>query len=734
MSRRAPLRTVTARAAVLLLTGALLVPVVAAPAGAVAAPAATSHRPATVGAAQGSAAHHPAAPVAPEITDVAADTPKAPEAAKLGASADGTPVTPQDDVVVAASDVTGYATVGVVWHGSPLPQGVTIQVRTSGADRVWGKWEHLDIEPGADGGSQGGTTPMVVGAVSHVEAKVEGAGAAGLSDVRLSVVDPGTGVVDAAAALPGTSPAGKSAPTTVAGPLAAVAPSTTGGPAIQSRADWGADESLATWQPARGNFKGAVIHHTAGTNDYTAGDVPSILRGIYAYHAITRGWGDIGYNFLVDKYGRIWEGRKGGIENETIGAHATSWNASTFGVSVLGSYDTATPSSAAVDAIVRLLGWKLSLHGIHANTTAVINGRTVNTIQGHRDVGQTSCPGPNLYKLLGTIRSRAASEQSKYTSIFGLDGPLPPRTPTPPSTERVAYRAHVQNIGWQGWSTEGATAGTTGRSLRVEAVTFALPKPPVSGGIECSAQVQGSGWLAYAPAGRICGSVGQGLRVEAIKLRLTGNLAQKYDVLYRVHVQNIGWMGWARSGAVAGTTGMAMRTEALQVRLVPKGQAAPASSVLPAVQVGLTVTPHVATLGWLPAVGAGQTAGTSGRSLALEALKVATSVPWSGGVECRAHVQNIGWTGSVAPGATCGTTGRGLRIEALALRYDGAAAAHLDVWYRVHVQNIGWMGWAHNGAAAGTQGLALRVEAVQVVVRPKGAAAPGSTADSFRAG
>ncbi|ACZ31573.1 N-acetylmuramoyl-L-alanine amidase family 2 [Xylanimonas cellulosilytica DSM 15894] len=726
MSRHARLRAATARTAALTLAAALTV-TLAPSAGAGSLPA--DVQPPAVDQSEAQPAPDPAA-VAPEVADVQASTPTDVEAAALGPADDGTPVTAQDDVVTATSDVTGFATVGVVWDGSPTPEGVTIEIRTAAADGVWGEWEHLHVEPGAEESTAGGTAPMVVGDVAHVEMKFEGADAAGLTNVRLAVVDPGSGTVDAAAALPGTSPAGRSA-ATAAGPVATAAPSTTGGPTILARADWGADESIATWQPSRADFKGAVIHHTAGTNSYSSADVPSILRGIYAYHAITRDWGDIGYNFLVDKYGRIWEGRKGGIENETVGGHAVGWNASTFGVSLMGNYDTAAVPAAAMDAVVRLLGWKMSLHGVRANTTATINGRSANTIQGHRDVAQTSCPGKNLYSRLGEIRTRTAAEQSKYTSIFGLDGPRVPTSPAPPSGERVAYRAHVQNVGWQGWAKEGATAGTSGRSLRVEALAFALPKPPASGGIECSAHVQNVGWKGYVKAGQLCGTAGQSLRVEALKLRLTGQLAQQYDVIYRVHVQDVGWMGWARNGGVSGTAGMSLRTEAVQVRIVPKGQAAPGSSVPAAVQVGLSVAPHVATLGWLGGVGAGQAAGTSGRGLALEALRLGSSTPWSGGIQCRAHVQNIGWTGWTGQGGVCGTTGRGLRVEAVALRFTGSAASHLDVWYRAHVQDVGWMGWTRGGGSAGTQGYGRRAEAIQVLVVPKGAPAPGSTAGAF---
>jgi uncharacterized protein YjdB len=245
--------------------------------------------------------------------------------------------------------------------------------------------------------------------------------------------------------------------------------------------------------------------------------------------------------------------------------------------------------------------------------------------------------------------------------------------------------------------------------------------------------VQNVGWTGYVGAGSTCGTTGRGLRVEALRLRLTGTIATQYDVWYRVHVQNVGWMGWATNGADAGTSGMGLRTEAVEVRFVAKGKAGPTPQTMPSAHIGLQVAPHVATLGWLSAVGQGGTAGTTGRALSLEALRVTTtSLPWAGGIECQAHVQDVGWMAWDAPGGTCGTTGRGLRMEAVSLRFAGAAGASLDVWYRAHVQNIGWMGWTHDGARAGTQGLGLRVEAVQVRVLPAGSPPPGGTSGAFR--
>ena len=293
----------------------------------------------------------------------------------------------------------------------------------------------------------------------------------------------------------------------------------------------------------------------------------------------------------------------------------------------------------------------------------------------------------------------------------------------------VVYQAHVQNDGWQEVVTDGAVAGTSGRSLRVEALKVSVAGAGCDGGIQIRAHVQDIGWQGWSTLG---GTSGQSKRVEAMQLRLTGELANRYDVYYRVHAQNIGWMGWAKNGASAGTEGMSLRLEAIQVKLVPKGGAAPGSTANAFRKPAATVEyqAHVQNIGWQAAVSDGAVAGTSGKSLRVEALKVSLkNADYAGGVQIRAHVQDIGWQNWSTTG---GTSGQSKRVEAMQIRLTGEMAKHYDVYYRVHAQNIGWMGWAKNGEQAGTAGYSYRLEAVQVKLVPKGSAAPGSTANRFQ--
>jgi hypothetical protein len=148
--------------------------------------------------------------------------------------------------------------------------------------------------------------------------------------------------------------------------------------------------------------------------------------------------------------------------------------------------------------------------------------------------------------------------------------------PVPEAKHNIEYSVHVQNIGDQSIKRNGQIAGTTGRSLRMEALKIDIPEAPNS--VEYRGHVQDIGWLDSVEAGKVAGTKGKSLRLEAVEIRLKGDMASKYDIYYRLHVQNIGWMGWARNGQPAGTVGMSLRGEAIQIVLVEKGGSAPGST------------------------------------------------------------------------------------------------------------------------------------------------------------
>lgn len=206
-------------------------------------------------------------------------------------------------------------------------------------------------------------------------------------------------------------------------PATAPADAATSQPAIISRAQWGADPSHLNL-PCPGNaptLKMAFVHHTDTTNSYAKSESAGIVRGIYLYHTGSRGYCDIAYNFLVDKYGQIFEGRLGGITNNVIGAHTGGYNYGSVGVALLGNYSTAKPTSAMLTSLTKLLAWRLDVaHVPPTGTVTMTTGSgndhhaagslvTFNRIAGHRDASYTSCPGTYVYSYMSWIRSKVAA-------------------------------------------------------------------------------------------------------------------------------------------------------------------------------------------------------------------------------------------------------------------------------------------------------------------------------------
>lgn len=153
----------------------------------------------------------------------------------------------------------------------------------------------------------------------------------------------------------------------------------------------------------------------------------------------------------------------------------------------------------------------------------------------------------------------------------------PGSTSRPFICKMIKYQTHVQNIGWQGEKADGEMSGTTGQSLRLEAIKIQLSSS-IDGGIVYKTHVQDYGWQNFVANGQASGTSGQAKRLEAIQMQLTGNAKNQYDLYYRVHAQNFGWLGWAKNGESAGTAGYSYRLEGIQIVLVPKGGNAPGST------------------------------------------------------------------------------------------------------------------------------------------------------------
>lgn len=213
-------------------------------------------------------------------------------------------------------------------------------------------------------------------------------------------------------------------------------------PPVVTRAQWGADESRRRGSPEySGSTRAGILHHTAGSNDYTREQAAGVVRAIYAYHTQSLGWSDVGYNLLVDRFGTVYEGRAGGLDRGVIGAHAGGFNTETFGISVMGTFTSGLPSGPALDAAVAAIAWKFRLHGINAdpNATVDITSRgssrypagqwaRLHTLSAHRDVSATACPGDALYAHMAELRRRV------HAGAAPVAPPVP--APAPPSPLR----------------------------------------------------------------------------------------------------------------------------------------------------------------------------------------------------------------------------------------------------------------------------------------------------------
>lgn len=193
-------------------------------------------------------------------------------------------------------------------------------------------------------------------------------------------------------------------------------------PRIISREEWGADESLRCGTPHYDNgIRAAVVHHTAGSNDYSPLESAGIVKAIYTYHSKTLGWCDIAYNALVDKYGQVFEGSAGGLTKAVEAFHTGGFNRDTWGVAMIGNYDDMPPTPMQLRTVGRLLGWRLGLDDVDPKGTVSLESvgshyttfpagvvATLPTIFSHRDVGNTDCPGNAAYALMDEIRDIAS--------------------------------------------------------------------------------------------------------------------------------------------------------------------------------------------------------------------------------------------------------------------------------------------------------------------------------------
>jgi N-acetylmuramoyl-L-alanine amidase/Domain of unknown function (DUF4214) len=346
---------------------------------------------------------------APAETTAAGVTPVTSTTIDLGspagaAGAAGAAVGAGEVAVPAGTDMVAFT-----WSGDP---DGALEVRSGNADGTWSPWVDLHgdgeeaPDPGtegrvadageADAGGDGGSiSPVWVGGTDRVEVVAETA----LTDLRLHALEIGaapTGSAEAAVAWY---------------------------PAIHFRGEWGA----APWATGNADCGSGpryarphylIVHHTVNVNTYSAAEVPAMLRGIQSFHQNTRGWCDIAYNFVIDHFGRIWEARAGGADRGVIGGHAAGHNTGSVGIALLGDHTSAGVTGAAVAATAEVVGWKAAVHYIDPRGTTTVDGGPSPTVIGHRDVGQTSCPGDLAYSRLAEIRNGAVPWRTNYAPYY----------------------------------------------------------------------------------------------------------------------------------------------------------------------------------------------------------------------------------------------------------------------------------------------------------------------------
>jgi hypothetical protein len=282
---------------------------------------------------------------------------------------------------------------GLVWREGDGPRGA--QVRGRRRNGEWTRW--VDLPRGADhapdGRARRSTEPVWLGAADELQIRVRGS----LDGLHVHAVG-----VD-----------GRARPVARTAQTAAPFP-------ITPRSAWGADTVPPRSAPDYGTVQMAFVHHTVTANAYASTDSAGIVLGIARYHRDANGWNDIGYNFLVDRFGQVFEGRAGGVDQAVIGAQAQGYNSQSTGVAVIGTHESAPVGDMTLGALAILIGWKLALHtfppvgqvtltsaGGDANRYRAGTPVTFERISGHRDGDTTTCPGAALYAQLPALRVAA---------------------------------------------------------------------------------------------------------------------------------------------------------------------------------------------------------------------------------------------------------------------------------------------------------------------------------------
>jgi len=335
-----------------------------------------------------------------------------------------------------------FSLVGLNWRGDAAPD-VDLRVRRESG---WSEWRHVGVH------GAGGSDPVWVGRARVVQYRLSRR-APGL---RLHFVSVGSPRVRARASQ------------TVDTPFPYV-----------TREQWGASQCPPRAAPDYGEVKAVAVHHTVSLNDYTPEEAPQVVLAICRYHRNSNGWNDIGYNALVDRFGTIYEGRAGGLDQAVVGAQAQGFNSQTAGVANIGDYSSIAAGDAALQSTATYIRWKLGVHGqpLSGPVTLTSGGGpesryaagtkvTVDRVLGHRDLGKTACPGDGLYDQLDEIRSlvlsgtpftslsaRVSAALADYTADYPQDVPVSGALVGPDGNPLAGQPVEVQVNSDNAWRT-----------------------------------------------------------------------------------------------------------------------------------------------------------------------------------------------------------------------------------------------------------------------------------------